>query len=186
MKRRCAPISPVVVAYWLVPAQAERELFQTIIKILAGELDAPLFEPHLTLFSTSLEGVSPSRVLQGTKATPRKLRIRAVGVSALFTKTLFVRFAREAALDQLTERLQRKCGARVRPVADPHLSLCYKELPAATRKRLAAMIRLPLQEVAFDTLKVVRCAWPTRRAADVAGWQVLARRKLGRAKRKTG
>ena len=174
------------VAYWLVPAPAERELFQTIIKILARELDAPLFEPHLTLFSTSREGALPSRVWQETKAAPRKLRIRGVRFSALFSKTLFIRFAKGAALDQLAARLQRKCGARVSPVADPHLSLCYKHLPAATRKRLAAMIRLPLREVVFDTLKVVRCASPTRTAADVAAWRVLARQKLRGPKKKTG
>lgn len=186
VKRRGAAPSRVRVAYWLVPAPAERELFQTIIKILARELQAPLFEPHLTLFSTSLEGALSSRVWQETKAAPRKLRIRGVRFSALFTKTLFIRFAKGAALDQLAARLQRKCGARVSPVADPHLSLCYKHLPAATRKRLAAMIRLPLQEVVFDTLKVVRCASPTRTAADVAAWRVLARQKLGRLKKKTG
>src|ERR1035437_8382517 len=156
-------MSRAVLVYRLSPAKAERELFQSLIKVLAQELDAPLFEPHLTLFSVSPKAGSANSVLKQTKAEPLKLRVRDVQFSPQFTKTSLVRFVRFAALDRLDATLQRKSGARLSPVKDPHLSLCYKKLPAATKKRLAAMIQLPVREVVFDTLTAVRCTMPTDR-----------------------
>ncbi|MGI9086878.1 MAG: hypothetical protein ACR2HH_03910 [Chthoniobacterales bacterium] len=51
-------------AFWLVPAPPEREIFAQIIDQLAGRFHAPRFEPHLTLLSAKLERERAGAALQ--------------------------------------------------------------------------------------------------------------------------
>src|SRR3954468_8125600 len=81
-----------VTSYWLLPAKAEAELFRRLIRILADEFDAAVFQPHLTLCTGSSE-TSPAGLLRQLKAKPLRLRVRGIAHSSKFTKTLFVRFA---------------------------------------------------------------------------------------------
>jgi hypothetical protein len=74
--------------------------------------------------------------------------------------------------------LQRISGASPKPLADPHLSLCYKKLPERVKRELAATIKLPFRKVTFDSLTAVQCAVPTRTGREVQQWKIIARRKL--------
>ena len=165
-----------VTVYWLSPAEPERELFGEIIRILAKQFNAPRFEPHLTVLATRQDRPPSKKVLQQLRASPIRLRVRDVFHSARFAKTLFVRFKSSRALQELVADLARTNKLRTKSVRDPHLSLLYKEIPAATRKELSATIKLPLREIVFDSIKVVRCAAPTRTRAEVDAWRVIATR----------
>src|SRR5437868_9044691 len=77
--------------YWLVPAKPEYELFRDLIRILAKQMNAPVFEPHLTLGATEVDS-SPGQILRQIQSAPVRLRIREIAHSSKFTKTLFVRF----------------------------------------------------------------------------------------------
>jgi hypothetical protein len=162
------------IAYWLIPAKAERELFREIIRILAEQLGAAQFEPHLTLLVTANNEELPGKVLKRIKASPVRLTFREIGWSETFTKTLFARFESRRALQRLASALTSDAAV----IRDPHVSLLYKELPTATKKELARTIRLPFRTVTFDAVQAVRCALPTRTRSDVEGWRALARRQL--------
>jgi 2'-5' RNA ligase len=166
------------IVYWLVPAEPERELLREIIRILAKQYRAPRFEPHLTLFAVPQDRQPPATALRQIKAAAIRLKIRGVSYSAKFTKTLFVGFQSNGAFEKLAIDLTRIAGVRAKVPTDPHLSLLYKKIPAATRKQLASALKLPIREVVFDSIKVVRCAFPTQTAADVAAWRPVAKRKL--------
>lgn len=167
------------IIYWLMPARAERDLFRSIIRILADEFQAPLFEPHLTLFAARHEPPVARAHLKQLKASPISLAISEVQFSAAFTKTLFARFRPSAKLHRLVAGLQREAGLPPKRISDPHLSLCYRKLPAKTKRELASAIRLPLREVKFDCVQAVICPMPTRDAEEVGAWQVIARKALG-------
>jgi len=162
------------IVYWLVPAEPYRELFCEIIRILAKQFDAPRFEPHLTLFATSHSPQTAKKVLRQIKARPIRLKIRKIAYSPKFTNTLFVQLAPMKSLDRLVVDL---AGAR-KSVRDPHLSLIYKKIPARTKKELASTIRLPFRSVVFDSVKAVRCPFPTTTRADVEAWRVIATKSL--------
>lgn len=166
--------------YWLIPAEPVRELFRELIRILAKQYDAPAFEPHVTIFATPQDRQLPAKVLRQIKAAPIRLKVRGISYSPKFTKTLFVRFKSSRALDKLIVDLARATGVRVKAPADPHLSLLYKNVPVTTKKQLASTIKLPFREVRFDSIKAVRCAWPTKTGAAVKAWRVVATRNLGR------
>jgi 2'-5' RNA ligase len=168
------------VIYWLIPARAERELFASIIRILAEELDAPLFEPHLTLFSSAQDLASAKKRMSEVKARPFSLSIREVQFSAAFTETLFVRFRSSATLNHLVDSMQRRAGLPSKKISDPHLSLCYKKLPARSKRELVSAMKLPLRKVWFDGVKAVACPMPTQTADDVKAWRVITRKKLSK------
>ena len=170
--RRVRPSSAI--AYWLIPAKAERELFREIIRILAEQLGAAQFEPHVTLLVATSDEELPGKVLKRIKASPIRLTFREIGWSRKFTKTLFARFEPRPALQRLALALAPDAAV----IRDPHVSLLYKTLPTAAKKELAGTIKLPFRSVTFDSIQAVRCALPTRTRTDVEAWRVVARRQL--------
>lgn len=162
-----------VVVYWLIPARPEGELFRELIRILAKPFDAPQFEPHLTIVRAK-DRESARHVLRRVKAAPIRLRVADIGFSSKFTKTLFLRFHPNAALDKLIVDL----GGNPKSLRDPHLSLLYKKLPSWVKRELAAAIKLPVRQIAFDSLQAVRCNVPVETRAGVESWRIIASRKL--------
>jgi len=176
--------------YWLVPANLERELFRELIRILAQQFEAPLFEPHLTLLVVQQDrrlrnnrgsrnhAKSPGKVLQSVNAESIRMMIRGTGSSSRFTKTLFVRFKSNKLFEKLIVDLSRATKSRIKPVRDPHVSLLYKKLPPSIKRELAATIRLPFRDVIFDSIQAVRCSLPVADRADVEGWRAVAIKRL--------
>jgi 2'-5' RNA ligase len=162
------------IVYWLVPAEPYRELFREIIRILAKQFDAPRFEPHLTLFATSQDSQTAKKGLRQIKARPIRLKIGDIAYSSKFTKTHFLQVGPTKSLDRLVVDL----AGSAKPMRDPHVSLIYKKLPVPTKKELAAAIRLPFRSVVFDSIKAVRCPFPTSTRADVEAWRVIATKSL--------
>jgi 2'-5' RNA ligase len=162
-----------VTIYWLMPAEPYRELFRELIRILAKEFDAPKFEAHLTIVRAE-DRQSPQRVLRQINGAPVRLRVRGIGFSAKFTKTLFTRFYSAKSLDKLIIDL----GGNRKSSRDPHISLIYKRLPARVKKVLASTIKLSFREVVFDSIKAMRCISPTETRAEVESWHTLASRRL--------
>jgi hypothetical protein len=166
-----------VIAYWLTLARPERDLFVQMIRILAAELDAIPFEPHLSICVASNTETARDVVKQ-MSGSPIRLRVKGVFVSTKFTKTLFVRFERNAALDALNIKVRRAAKIPQEILRDPHVSLLYKNMPMAAKRELAAMLRLPCKEVVVDSIKAIRCSSPMEAPADVNSWRVVAAKKL--------
>jgi 2'-5' RNA ligase len=166
------------IVYWLIPAEPEGQLFRALIRILAKQCDGPRFKPHLTIFATPQDRQSPAKILRRLKAKPIRLKVSGVSYSEQFTKTLYVQFGSNKEFEKLAVDLGRVAGLRIKAPAHPHLSLLYKDIPAAAKKQLASTLKLPIREVVFDTIKAVRCAAPTQTRGDVESWRVLAKKRL--------
>lgn len=166
------------IVYWLTPSEPEGQLFRALIRILAKQCAAPRFKPHLTIFATPQDRQSPARVLRRIKVAPIRLQVDGVSYSAQFTKTLYVQFRSNKEFKKLAADLGHAAGLRIKAPAHPHLSLLYKNIPAAARKQLASTLKLPVREVVFDTIKAVRCALPTRTRGNVESWRAVAKKRL--------
>ena len=168
-----------ITAFWLVPAAPKKQLFSAVIRILAQQLKAPVFEPHVTLSTSAASPATARRLLTLIQSAPIFLRVGGVTHSAKFTKTLFVRFRGSARLNALLREFSDEKGRKQIPKpADPHLSLCYKKLPAAVKRELASIINLPFKTVRFDVIKAVLCSVPTKTARDVRAWRTIGTRRL--------
>jgi 2'-5' RNA ligase len=167
------------IVYWLVPARPHRDLFARLIAILARELKAPRFEPHLTICSGP-DGKEVRDTLGEIASEPVRLRVRGVGATNDYTKSLFIRFTGNRALERINRKVRGGANVPSGSIRDPHISLLYKDISIAARKELAAVIQLPFREVIFDSIKAVRCNSSTKTAADVRGWRVVSTKKLTR------
>src|SRR5438046_10748105 len=92
----CAPTVSrrTVIAHWLIPAEPAHRFFQDLIKDLARRYDAPVFEPHVTIYvgvaSTDTFNATLSKAARDCE--PIKLQTLEVRHSDEFIKTLFVQF----------------------------------------------------------------------------------------------
>ena len=169
-----------VIAYWLTPSEPARSFFQRIINDLARRCDAPVFEPHVTIYVGADRADAAKNALGAAARECKLIGLTPLGIdqSDEFIKTLFVQFAMNADLRKINGIIRDAANDSSQYELKPHLSLLYKNLAAATRCELAASIDVPLSEVTFDAIKAVRCVSPAESGADVEAWRVIAAASL--------
>lgn len=169
-----------IITYWLCPAEPVRTHFAKVIKDLAARFDAPVFEPHVTIFVTSAEQEKPEEVLAKVLPGRRQYRLSISGLdySDKFTQTLFLRFAPNAELTRLSEDLRRASASKSDYELNPHLSLLYKKLELETKRDLARSIISPFTDAIFDSVKAVLSPARIASREDVESWRVVAEEKI--------
>ena len=169
-----------VIAYWLTPSEPAHGFFQRIVNDLARRCDAPVFEPHVTIHVGADRADAAKNALGAAARKCKVIRLTPLGIdqSDEFIKTLFVQFAMSAELSKINGIIREVANDSSQYELKPHLSLLYKNLAVATRRELAASIDVPLSEVTFDVIKVVRCVSPAKSRADVEAWRVIAAASL--------
>ncbi len=170
----------IVIAYWLIPAEPAHSFFQALINDLAQQHDAPVFEPHVTVFVGANRVRAAERALSQVAREWESIELETLGIdqSDEFIKTLFVQFALNRRLRQINEMICDAAKDSSHYELKPHLSLLYKTMPPAARRELTASINVPYSDVSFDTVKAVRCVSPTQSRADVEAWRVIAPAEL--------
>ena len=165
-----------IVTYWLIPAEPARSFFRTLINDLAQRFDAPVFEPHVTLYVTTAGDEQPARVLETVLGDPKPLRLFVAGIdfSDEFTKTLFVQFQPDAGLQNLSEKLRTASGSQREYELNPHLSLIYQKMPIETKRELVGTLKLPFRHVDFDSVHAVISPAKIEAREDVQSWRVVA------------
>lgn len=166
-----------MIAFWLMPAREEKAFFAGLIAQLGARFDAPVFEPHVTLFGGAIDQESALERLKGTAAASSacQLEIDQISISEAYTKTLFVQFRASPGASSLSAALSSECGDYH---FDPHLSLLYKDMGLAMKEHLAREIQPPFERVSFDALKVITCPAEIRRRKDVEAWRTLCEQRL--------
>jgi putative hydrolase of the HAD superfamily len=167
------------IAYWLIPAEPARSFLERTIVDLARRYNAPVFEPHITIYVGS-DRVETEEVIAKAISGCRLVQAKVLKVcqSGEFIKTLFVQFALDRKLQQLNEMIRDAAQDSSDYQLTPHLSLLYKKMSILARRQLVHSIKLPFSEVTFDSIKAVRCISPTRSRADVESWRVVAAKAL--------
>jgi Cyclic phosphodiesterase-like protein len=169
------------VSYWLVPAAAHRAFFQELIETLAHTYQAPIFVPHVTIYSgESPVDENPQEIIaQATLGVQEiRLQVDCILYTDTFTKTLFVQFHPSEPLSHMSESMRRLSARPSAYRLDPHLSLLYKHMAAQDKQRLAATIQVPMSEVSFDAVWANTSAGGTHTAEDVERWQIVSRKNL--------
>jgi hypothetical protein len=169
-----------VIAYWLIPSEPAHSFCQRMINDLARRCDAPVFEPHVTIHVGADRAEAAKNALGAAARECKLIGLKPLGIdqSNEFIKTLFVQFVTSAELSKISGIIREVANDSSQYELKPHLSLLYKTLAVATRRELAASIDIPLSEVTFDAIKVVRCVSPAKSRADVEAWRVVAAASL--------
>jgi len=170
-----------VIAHWLIPAEPAHRFFQDLINDLARRYDAPVFEPHVTIYvgANSTDAVNTTLSKAARDCEPIVLQALEISHSDEFIKTLFVQFAMNRQLQQVNQSIRGGVQDSSDYQLNPHLSLLYKRMSIQERRLLARSIEVSFPEVTFDSLKAVRCVSPTQNRADVEAWRVISEKPLG-------
>jgi hypothetical protein len=169
-----------IVAYWLCPDEPMQTYFATLINHLATKFDAPVFDPHVTLYVTDAANENPSAVLEPILIDrgPYRLAVRRVDHSEKFTKTVFVQFEPDTELARLSSDLRRASAVQNDYELNPHLSLIYRAMDSETKREIADSISLPFARVAFDLVRAVISPAEIKAPEDVEAWRIVAEKKL--------
>jgi 2'-5' RNA ligase len=187
LRRRVSDIRQVsveeadkILTYWLIPAEPGRKYFRSLIRDLAERFDAPIFEPHVTIYVTRSNDEDPNGILARVLNDRGTYRLSAFGLdySDQFTRTLFVQFKPDAELALLSSDFRRASAAQGEYQLNPHLSLIYKKMSPETKVQIANSLSLPFEEIRFDSVKAVLSPAKIKSRADVEAWRVVAEQKL--------
>jgi hypothetical protein len=169
-----------MIGYWLLPAESERAALDSTIRELAQKHDAPVFAPHVTVYSSDDDEDHAQALVArlGEESSAIDMRAEAVAHSEEFTKTLFVQFARNPAAQQLSDVIRAGSRSPRDYELHPHLSLLYANLSGEIRAAEAQRIRLPFAQIPFDMLAAVVFPTPIKTRADVEAWRTIASANL--------
>ncbi len=163
-----------------MPAEPARSFFASVIADIAERFEAPLFEPHVTIYAGGQRDENTDEVLSRVldETGPIRLLIRGILCSTQFTKTVFVQFQPHPALSQLCRALQQASASPDEYQLNPHLSLIYKKMTCSAKTDLAASVRLPFTDVIFDSAKAIISPARVESPEDVEAWRVAAAQTL--------
>lgn len=169
-----------LLTYWLIPAEPARIYFNSLIRDLALRFDAPAFEPHVTLYVTRAANENPAAVLQSALADFRPLRLSVAGLdcSGTFTKTLYIQFQPDAAVQRLSEKLRAASVSQREYELNPHLSLIYKTMAPEAKREIINSLHLAFTEADFDSVKAVVSPAKIESREDVEAWRMVATQRL--------
>ena len=169
-----------ILTYWLIPAEPTRSYFCSLIGDLARRFDAPVFEPHVTLYVTKATSENPASVLQSVLKNFKPLRLAVAGLdcSDEFTKTLYVQFEPDAALHRLSDKLRAASLSQRDYELNPHLSLIYKTMTPEAKREIMNSLNLAVREADFDLVKAVISPGKIESREDVEAWRTVATQSL--------
>ncbi|HWI40373.1 MAG TPA: hypothetical protein VNX25_02665 [Verrucomicrobiae bacterium] len=159
---------------FLSPAPGDAAWASRLISDLAAAHGTIPFEPHLTLHSGVGDPLVAGEVLAAEAAalSPRRLRVRRIGATEEFFRSVFIEFQVEDRLLQLREVVKPLLEREKERPFLPHLSLLYAEMPLVRKEEIAAGVCVP-PTLTFDRLKIVTLRDPDRGWGDFRGWETL-------------
>lgn len=124
---------------WLMPTGEAYDKLSGLIKRLAEEYNAPLFEPHVTLLGKAMQSEEDvlkraEQLASGQKPFP--ITLNTVDYQDFYFRTLFVRAERTDLLRALHDRAKEVFAMQDIPDYMPHLSLMYGNFPEAVKEQI--------------------------------------------------
>jgi hypothetical protein len=164
------------VSYWLTAAEPDKAYWTEIVRSLATRFDAPIFEPHVTLYSGPLSSSErPDEIIHAATRETSEIVLNTTGIghTEQFTKTLFVEFATNEAIVKISDELKRHSALPGDYELKLHLSLIYATLAPDVANRLGRELSVP-SRVRFGTVKAMVSRGLTRAHANVEEWRIVA------------
>jgi hypothetical protein len=169
------------VAFWLIPAAADRDFFQETIDRLAQDYAAFSFTPHVTIYwGEYADDESLSEILEQAVRgiSSFSLQCDRILFTDQFTKTLFVQFHPSTTLSQITQTIRSHSKHPSDFTLNPHLSLMYKHLNADVKQTIASAISLPKTEVFFDEIQVLLTPDTAQTRSDIENIKLVSSYQL--------
>ncbi len=166
--------------YWLIPRSHSKNLWRGKIEELARQYNAPLFEPHVTVFVSGTDQESVREQMENAVRGIQSfsLKVKGFNFTDQFTKSFFIEFESSPTLTQISETLKRGSPVPSAYELFPHMSLLYHTLSFEEREKWRATFSIPEKEIFFDELVAVLVPSLNQNKNDVESWEEVYRFKL--------
>ncbi len=169
-----------VISFWLIPCKEHKHFYQEIIADLSRKFEAPLFEPHLTVFTGEFSDKQAINLIDSISINFTAITIssKKIEYSDLYTKTFFINMDLPAPLVELSTMMRQICKTKSTFVLKPHISLIYKKMPKKIKDDLLTSISIPIKDIKFDKIKAIDTPEPVEIREHVESWREVYERKL--------
>lgn len=138
---------------WLEPAESDKKHLLRIIRELSSKYDAPMFDPHITLYGRIQRLDAAKKAVLRCCGLPKiRASVKKIRHSNYLWKTLYADIEPSAELCSIHNVLKR--GLKTRYEFKPHVSLIYKKLPTRTKIEIRKTISIK-QDLKFDKITAV-------------------------------
>ena len=170
---------------FLSPSVEDFRFCESIIGEFSRTFGIPPFEPHVTVYSGTFAG--PEALIEAVSRAvaaidPLRLRVRGVGCSEEYFKTLYIDFHDDQILQGIRRRigeyLQVDSGYRLAP----HLSLLYRDMPLSEKQALAQGMHFACDSMSFDRISIATPGNSTEGWRDTTRWNTVWRTVLEEGK----
>lgn len=154
---------------WLIPTGQAYEKFSNLIKKLAEEYHAPVFQPHVTLLGDFMQPEKDcirlsKQLVSGQK--PFTINMGEIDYEDFYFRTLFVRAEKTKPLLTLHNCSKEIFKIEIPPYM-PHLSLLYGTFPVETKERIIREIGRDQQlQFEINSVHLVK-------GGEVEDWKIL-------------
>lgn len=163
---------------WLRPSGRAQDLLGTAIQTLAHRLQAPVFEPHVTLLG-NLIGTEHELLVRterlAEKLQPLPITLTEPSYREEYFQCLFLKVKETPSILDAHTAARNLFGHEHGPAYMPHLSLVYGLYPAELKQEVIAGLSSDLR-MTFDAtvLSLIRAD-----SHDPKGWHELCAMRLG-------
>lgn len=161
---------------WLVPSNPCFLLLHQQIQKLSSTYDAPLFLPHMTIFTGKTENIDMTKKLLSsviTEFSHLEAKVEGIESSEAFYKTLFIKLTNNKILSGMHARLS-SLDTNSNYEFHPHMSLMYKKLPFNIKEKIIQGMgeALEFEKVSFDKVQIMTDSHDETRKA-VENWKII-------------
>jgi len=127
-------MNPSKYSIWLLLSKEDEAYISETIQLLGEENDAPIFEPHCTLFSPISDLELTKDIINEISINPFQISTNGLNHSDLIWKSLFIELKTNIQLTIMNQLFDQSFA--VDYDFQPHISLIYKELNMDTKKTI--------------------------------------------------
>jgi 2'-5' RNA ligase len=138
---------------WLEPVTHDATYLRKIIQNISLEYHAPMFSPHVTLYSGIERLADAKNAMTNCKVSRMRLRCTSIGHSSYLWKTIFINVKNGQKLKTLNRTLRENLKNEYE--FKPHISLVYKKLDAKTRKKIINGLKTR-STITFDKISIIK------------------------------
>ncbi|MEM3006873.1 MAG: hypothetical protein QXW37_00620 [Candidatus Nitrosotenuis sp.] len=144
----------MIYSVWLEPTIKDTKYLSKIIKQLGRKYNAPLFKPHITVYSNIAKYTqASSAVAECVGLSKIRVTCTKIRYTDYLWKTLYLEIKKDKRLQLINTTLGSKLANRYKFA--PHISLIYKKLDVNTKKHLIKNLKLK-RIYSFDKITIIR------------------------------
>jgi hypothetical protein len=157
-----------------MPNSTDAQIWNQTIQELSMSYGGPLFDGHVTVFST-VEETKNIEVISHYLAHFSPIVLYPVGIrfDHAYTKSCYIEFENIPILERQRRSIQEYFGSsNEQSDFQPHMSLFYGTLSENQRDAILEKVKLPTM-ICFDRFWTMQTTKSTLAARDVAKWEKL-------------